>query len=72
MSPTRRPSVSLSSWGILRRARPPRLGFDKAFVRRMLQAQGDSDAPPTAGDFHVPSRISLARTLLESWLEEEE
>lgn len=44
--------------------------FDKAFVRRSLEAQGESDAPPAAGDFHVPSRISLARTLLESWLDE--
>ena len=44
--------------------------FDKAFVRRSLEAHGESDAPPAAGDFHVPSRISLARTLLESWLDE--
>ena len=44
--------------------------FDKAFVAQSLAAQGDSDAPPTPGDFHVPSRISLARTLFESWLAE--
>ena len=45
--------------------------FDKAFVAERLKAQGDSDEPPVAGDFHVPSRISLARTLFEAWLAEE-
>ena len=44
--------------------------FDKAFVREQLAAQGDSDAPPVPGGFHVPSRISLARTIIEKWLEE--
>ena len=44
--------------------------FDKDFVARSIAAQGDSDEPPQPGDFHVPSRISLARTLFESWLAE--
>jgi NAD+ diphosphatase len=44
--------------------------FERDFVREQLSLQGDSDAPPSEGDFHVPSRISLARTLIESWLQE--
>ena len=44
--------------------------FDKGFVAQSLAAQGDSDAPRQPGDFHVPSRISLARTLFDSWLAE--
>ena len=46
--------------------------FDKEFVRRQLELQGDEDAPATPGDFHVPSRVSLARTLIDAWLDEKE
>jgi NAD+ diphosphatase len=45
--------------------------FDKAFVAQKIAGQGDSDEPPLPGDFHVPSRISLARTLFETWIAEE-
>ena len=45
--------------------------FDKAFVAERIAAQGESDEPPVPGEFHVPSRISLARTLFEAWLAEE-
>ena len=42
----------------------------QSLLQLSLAAQGDSDEPPQPGDFHVPSRISLARTLFESWLAE--
>lgn len=45
--------------------------FDKEYVRAELARQGDSDSPAEAGGFHVPSRISLARTIIETWLNEE-
>ena len=44
--------------------------FDKEYVRRELARQGESDAPAEPGGFHVPSSISLARTIIESWLSE--
>jgi NAD+ diphosphatase len=45
--------------------------FDKEYVRAELARQGNSDSPALPGGFHVPSRISLARTIIESWLEEQ-
>ena len=44
--------------------------FEREYVREQLARQGDSDAPPEPGAFHVPSRISLARTLIDAWLSE--
>jgi len=44
--------------------------FDREYVRSQLALQGESDAPPEQGAFHVPSRISLARTLIDTWLDE--
>ena len=44
--------------------------FEREYVREQLELQGDSDAPPGPGAFHVPSRISLARTLIDAWLAE--
>ena len=41
-----------------------------AFARLFSEALGIRLGPSVAGDFHVPSRISLARTLFESWLAE--
>ena len=38
-----------------------------AHVLEHLARQGDSDAPATPGEFHVPSGISLARKLIEAW-----
>jgi NAD+ diphosphatase len=45
--------------------------FDKEYVRAELARQGNSDSPALPGGFHVPSRISLARTIIESWLQEQ-
>ena len=45
--------------------------FDKEYVRRQVELQGDEDAPATPGDFHVPSRVSLARTLIDAWLDDD-
>ncbi|GMI13576.1 hypothetical protein TrVE_jg2301 [Triparma verrucosa] len=45
--------------------------FDKDYVRQQVEAQGDEDAPATPGDFHVPSRVSLARTLIDMWLNDD-
>jgi len=44
--------------------------FDRDYVRKQVALQGDDDAPATPGDFHVPSRVSLARTLLDGWLDD--
>ena len=44
--------------------------FSREYVRSELAKQGDSDSPAEDGGFHVPSRISLARTIIESWLDE--
>ena len=41
--------------------------FSRAHVLEHLARQGDSDAPATPGEFHVPSGISLARKLIEAW-----
>ena len=46
--------------------------FDKEYVRRQVELQGEEDAPATPGDFHVPSRVSLARTLIDTWLDEDD
>jgi len=46
--------------------------FSKDMVRARIALQGDADEPPVPGDFHVPSRISLARTLIERWLAEDD
>lgn len=47
--------------------------FDKDFVREQLSLERESgkDGPATEGGFHVPSKVSLARSLIEHWLEEE-
>ncbi len=44
--------------------------FDREFVRAELAKQGDLDTPAEPGGFHVPSSISLARTIIERWLED--
>jgi NAD+ diphosphatase len=42
--------------------------FERSYLREQLALQGDSDAPSEPGAFHVPSRVSLARTIIEAWL----
>ena len=44
--------------------------FDKDYVREQLAAErvAGLDGPATPGGFHVPSKVSLARTLVEHWL----
>ena len=46
--------------------------FDRAFVGESVAAEGAAgpDGPATPGGFHVPSKVSLARTLIEQWLQE--
>ena len=46
--------------------------FERAFVRESLAAEREAgrDGPATPGGFHVPSKVSLARTLIEQWLQE--
>ena len=46
--------------------------FDLAFVRESLAAEraAGQDGPAMPGGFHVPSKVSLARTLIEQWLQE--
>ena len=44
--------------------------FDREYVRAELAKQGTSDAPTTPGGFHVPGSISLARTVIDSWVAE--
>ena len=44
--------------------------FEREFVRGALARQGDLDKPAEPGAFHVPSSISLARTIIERWLED--
>ena len=44
--------------------------FDRAFVSRAVRAQGDRDAPVIPGGFHVPTNASLARVLIDRWVEE--
>ena len=48
--------------------------FDRAFVKESLAAEraAGQDGPATPGGFHVPSKVSLARTLIEQWLQETE
>ncbi|KAL3904822.1 MAG: hypothetical protein SGPRY_011146, partial [Prymnesium sp.] len=45
--------------------------FEASFVREQLELQGSSDMPAEPGAFHVPSRISLARCLIDTWLKEQ-
>jgi NADH pyrophosphatase NudC (nudix superfamily) len=45
--------------------------FDRDFVSRAARAQGDRDAPVIPGGFHVPTTASLARVLIDRWVEEE-
>ena len=45
--------------------------FDRDFVAKALRDQGDADTPPTPGGFHVPTNASLARVLIEGWVQEE-
>ena len=44
--------------------------FDKEFVRAALtrEREAGKDGPAEEGDFYVPSKVSLARTLVEHWL----
>ena len=44
--------------------------FEADYVREMVAKQGAFDSPEEPGGFHVPSRVSLARTLIEFWLNE--
>ena len=46
--------------------------FSKEYVREQLglEREAGRDGPAVEGGFHVPSRVSLARTLIESWLAE--
>ena len=44
--------------------------FDRAFVAKALRDQGAGDAPKTPGGFHVPTNASLARVLIEGWVQE--
>ena len=44
--------------------------FEREYLKEALLRQGDSDEPPEPGAMHVPSRISLARTLIDAWLAE--
>ncbi|KAL1530567.1 hypothetical protein AB1Y20_001468 [Prymnesium parvum] len=44
--------------------------FHFEFMLEKIKQQGDLDVPPEEGAFHVPSRISLARTLIDAWLAE--
>ena len=48
--------------------------FDKAYVREQmaLERATGQDGPATEGGFHVPSKVSLARTIIEAWLAEED
>ena len=48
------------------------MGTLSAFVRESLAAEREAgrDGPATPGGFHVPSKVSLARTLIEQWLQE--
>ena len=45
--------------------------FDKEFVRQALteEREAGKDGPAEEGGFHVPSRVSLARTLIQNWLD---
>ena len=45
--------------------------FDRAFVAKALREQGENDTPKTPGGFHVPTNASLARVLIEGWVQEE-
>ena len=46
--------------------------FEKPFVREQLAKEraAGRDGPEEEGGFHVPSQVSLARTLVEHWLQE--
>jgi len=44
--------------------------FDRAFVAKALREQGENDTPSTPGGFHVPTNASLARVLIEGWVQE--
>ena len=45
--------------------------YTKDYVREQLQCEREAglDGPAEAGGFHVPSKVSLARTLVEHWLD---
>ena len=45
--------------------------FDKAYVREQMamEREAGKDGPAVEGGFHVPSKVSLARVLVENWLE---
>ena len=49
------------------------LGEHQEYVRAELanEREAGRDGPAIEGGFHVPSQVSLARTLIEAWLAEE-